>query len=227
MVTRLLVRIIVFVAVLVGAVVATARADAGWAVALAVAGLVVAVAGIAMSLRGLLARDADAEPEAPGRASVAGLATVAAVAVILALTLPVEQSAATSTARPTAAAAAQTVRDFLASAVLDDSTYSACHYLTPAAQQSVARLAGGGQTCRDALTATQPSFASVHSEGALHALSLRATVRGGTAYVTATPRGRRSVTFVLRRTTPTEAAGYEAPSAAWRIAVGEVAVLRT
>jgi hypothetical protein len=225
-VASLLLRIMALVAILVGAVVATAQTRAWWTVALAVAGLVLAAAAVGASLRGLLGRDADAEPEAWGRGRVAALTAVAAVAVVLAIALPVEDSAATSTARPSAAGAAQTVRDFLASAVLDDSAYSACQYLTPAAQQRVARMAGDGQTCRDALTATRPSFAGIQSEGALHALGLRAVARGGTAYVTALPRDRRPVTFVLRRTTPMQAAGYEAPPAAWRIAGGATSVLR-
>jgi hypothetical protein len=222
----LLLRIIAFVAVLVGAVVATAHANAWWTVTLAVAGLVLAAGGIGMSVRALLERAEDATPEAPGRALVATLATVAAASVVLALTLPVEQSAATSAARPTAAAADQTVRDFLASAVLDDSAYPSCQYLTAAEQQAVARLAGDGATCRDALTATHPSFAGIGSEGALHALALHARVHGDTADVTATPHAARPVTFVLQRTTPGEAAGYEAPPASWRIADGANAVLR-
>ena len=227
MVARLLLVIIAFVAILIGAVVGTASADAAWTAALAVAGLVAAAVGIATSVRALLERGEEAEPEAPGRALLATLAMVAAVAVVLAMTLPVEQSAATSTAHPTAAAADQTVRDFLASAVLDDNAYRACQYLAPAAQERVARLAGGGQTCRDALTAAQPSFAGIQSEGALHALALHAVVRGAAAYVRATRQRGRGVTFVLRRTTPTEAAGYEAPPSAWRIAGGATAVLRT
>jgi hypothetical protein len=146
--------------------------------------------------------------------------------VVLAIVLPVEGSAATSTARPTGRAAAETIRQFLATAVLDDNAFIACQYLTSDAQQSVARLAGDDQTCRDALTATQPSFGNVHSEGSLHALRLDTVVRGGTAYVTARPSGRQPVTFVLSRTTPGEAAAYEAPSSAWRIADGATAVLR-
>jgi hypothetical protein len=219
-IARLLLRIIAFVAVLVGAVVATARANAWWTVTLAVAGLVLAAAGVGASVRALLDHAEDARPEAPGGALVATLVGTAAVAVVLALTLGVEQSAATSTARPTAAAADQTVRDFLASAVLDHSAYPACQYLTVAEQQAVARLAGDGQTCRDALTATQPSFAGIGSEGALHALALHARVGGDAAEVTAA-----SAAFVLQRTTPAEAAAYEAPPAAWRIAHGAAVVL--
>lgn len=151
---------------------------------------------------------------------------VVVAAVVLAIALPIAESATASTARPTAGAAAQVVREFLASAVLDDNAYVACQDLTPGAQEQIARLAGGDQTCRDALTATQPSFAGIHSQGALDALALRAVVRGATARVTAAPHGRRPVTFVLRRTTGGEAAAYEAPPGAWRIVVGATAVLR-
>ena len=225
MVARLLLRIMVFVAVLIGAVVATARADAAWTVTLAVVGLVVAAAGVGMSLRGLMEGADDATPEAPGRGLVAVLASVAAIAVVLALTLPVANSSATSTTRPTADAADQTLRDFLATAVLDDSAYPACQYLTAAEQQRVATLAGDGQSCRAALLATQPSFDAIHSEGSLHALPLHAVVHGDTADVTARPHGRPPATFVLQRTTPAEAAAYEAPPSAWRVARGATAVL--
>jgi hypothetical protein len=147
--------------------------------------------------------------------------------VVLALVLPIQDSAETSTAHATAGDAAQTVRDFLADAVLEDDAYAACQYLTPGAQQSVARMAGDDQTCRDALTATQPSLGAVHSEGALHALRLDTVVRDGTASVTARPSGRGPVTFVLSRTTPADTAAYGAPSSAWRIADGATAVLRS
>jgi len=221
---RLLLEIVVFVAILVGAIVATAKADAWWTAALAVAGLVIAALGIALAV-GAMLRGGEASSVGPGRGRVAASAVVAAVAVVLALVLPVEDSVATSTASPDAQAAAQTVRDFLAEAVLDDNAYAACQYLTPGAQQSVANLAGDGQTCRDALTAAQPSFGTIHSEGALHALRLHAVVRGATATVTARPTGRGPVTFVLSRTTPDETAAYGAPSSQWRIADGATAVL--
>jgi hypothetical protein len=222
---RLLLEIIVFVAILVGAVVAIGQAGAWWTVALAVGGLVIAALGIASAV-GAMLRARGSSPISPARSRVVASAGVAAVAVALAIVLPIEGSAATSTARPTAGAAAQTVRDFLASTVLDDNAYIGCEYLTSSAQESVVRLAGDAQTCRDALTATQPSFGTVHSEGALHALRLDTVLRGDTAYVTARPRGRQPVTFVLSPTTPGETAAYEAPSSAWRIADGATAVLR-
>ena len=89
----------------------------------------------------------------------------------------------------------------------------------------MAALAGDGQTCRAALLATQPSFDGVHSEGSLHALQLHPVLRGDTADVTARTRAGTPVTFVLQRTTPAEAAAYEAPRSAWRIAGGATAVL--
>lgn len=223
----LLLRIIVLVALLVGAVVATAEANAWWTVTLAVVALVIGTVAIGVSV-GTMLRAQNAPPAGRGGRGFMALAAVAVVmvvAVVLATTLPVERSAATSTARPTAAAAAQTVRDFLASAVLDDNAYAACQYLTPNAQHDVARLAGEGQTCRDALSATQPSFAGIQTEGALHALRLHAVVRDGTAQVTTAPRGRQAVTFVLQPTTAAEASAFEAPPAAWRIADGATAVL--
>jgi len=225
MVVRLLLRIMAFLALLIGAVVATARADAAWTVTLAVAGLVLAAAGVAMSLRGLLEGADDVTPEAPGRGLVAALAAVAGVAVVLALTLPIADSSATATTKPTAEAAGQTVRDFLATAVLDDSAYPACEYLTTAEQQRVAAIAGDGQSCRAALLTTQPSFDAIHSEGSLHALALHVVVHGDTADVTVGLHGRPPTTFVLQRTTPAEAAAYEAPPSAWRVAAGATAVL--
>jgi hypothetical protein len=221
---RLLIDIIVLVAILVGAVVAIGQANAWWTAAIAVAALLIAALSVAFVV-GAMLRATDASSLDPSRGRIVAAAAVAAVAVVLAIALPDEGSAATSTAHPTAGAATQTVRDFLANAVLEENAYVACQYLTTAAQQSVARLAGDNQTCRDALTATQPSFGAIHSEGALHALRLDTVVRNGTADVTARPSGQPSVTFVLAPTTPAEASTFEAPSSAWRIADGATAVL--
>ena len=225
MLTTMLLRIIALVAILVGAVVATAQTRAWWTVALAVAGLIIAAGLTAASMRRLLSEDDDTDSQEPGRRRFALLSIVAIAAVVLAVTLPVDESAAVSTARPTAAAAAETVRSFLAAAVLDDNAYAACQYLTTAEQQRVADLAGGDQTCRDALSATHPSLDEIGSEGALHALALHAVIRAGTADVTATPHGRGTVRFVLVRTTSAQAATFEAPPATWRIAHGATAVL--
>jgi hypothetical protein len=189
-----------------------------------VTALVIAAGGIGLSVARMLRAD-DVAPYRPGRRSVMASSVVAVAAIVVAIALPVAESAGASTARTTGAAAAETVRDFLASAVLDDNAYAACQYLTPRVQERIARLAGDSQTCRDALSATQPSFAGIQSEGALHALRLHAVVRDGSAYVTATPHGWGSVTFVLQRTTGGEAAAYEAPPAAWRASGGATAVL--
>jgi hypothetical protein len=62
--------------------------------------------------------------------------------------------------------------------------------LTTAEQQRVADLAGGDQTCRDALSATQPSLGGIRSEGALHALAPHVLIRDGAADVSASPTGR-------------------------------------
>jgi hypothetical protein len=225
MLTNMLLRIIALVAILVGAVVATAQTRAWWTVALAVAGLLIAAYLTAASMRRLLAVDDDAYSQEPGRRRFAALSIAAIAAVVLAVTLPVDESAAVSTARPTASAAADTVRSFLATAVLDHNAYAACQYLTTAEQQRVADLAGGDQTCRDALSATQPSLAGIRSEGALHALALHTVIRDGAADVNATPHGRGTLRFVLVRTTSAQAATFEAPPAAWRIADGATAVL--
>jgi hypothetical protein len=225
----LLLRIVVLVALLVGGIVATAQTHAWWTLALAVAGLVLAAGAVALTVQAMLGRNADAQPSAPGRARVAALVVLAAVALVLAVAIPDDDSAAASTTSPTAAAATRTVRDFLASAVLEDSPYATCQYLTLSEQERVARIAGGGQTCRDALTARPPSFAGLHSEGGLRALDLRARVvgRAAVADVTVDRSGRAPVRFVLRRTTPADSLAFAAPPGAWRIASGAIAVLRS
>jgi len=50
-------------------------------------------------------------------------------------------------------------------------------------------------------------------------------IHDGAANVTATPHGQAEVQLILQRTTAAEAATFEAPSAAWRIADGATAVL--
>ena len=218
---QLLLAIVALVATIVGGLVATAETRAWWTLALTIGALVAAGTAVAICVHALLSQDDRGAPTVPARGPVVALATVATVAVALAVALPVEDSAAVSTATPDAAAAAATVRAFLASAVLDGNAYAACQYLAPDAQQQLARLAGDGQTCRDALTATDPSLAGVHSEGSLRGLHLRAAVRGGQAFVTAPGR----VTFVLRPATAAEARAFAAPHAAWRIVAGATAVL--
>jgi hypothetical protein len=181
----LLLRIIALTGLLVGAVVVTARVDAWWMVTIAVAALVIAAGGIGVSVARML-RASDSVPPGSGMRSVVASAVVGVAAVVLAIALASEESAGASAARPTAASADQTIRDFLAGSVLDDNAYAACGYLTPRAQEGIAR---------------------------------------STADVTATPKVGPPVTFVLRRTTGDEAAAYEAPPTAWRIARGATAVL--
>jgi hypothetical protein len=224
---ELFLRIVVLIALLVGGIVATARTDAWWTLTLAVAGLVIAAGAIVISVQAMLRRDVDAEPSAPSRARVAAFAALAAVALVLAVALPDDQSAADSTTSPTPAAASQTVRDFLATAVLEDNAYAACQYLTASAQEEVARIAGGDQTCRDALTAAAPSFDGIHSEGTLHALDVRAVLVGhSTAHVTVDRPRYPPVTFVLKRATGADSLAFAAPSGAWRIASGVTGALR-
>ena len=224
----LLLRIVVLVALLVGGIVATAETHAWWTLALAVAGLVLAAGAVALTVQAMLGRDVYARPSAPGRVRVAALVALAGVALVLAVVIPDDDSAASSTTSPTAAAAMQTVRDFLAGAVLEDSPYTACQYLTLSEQQAVARIAGDGQTCRDALTARPPSFAGIHSEGALRALDLRAEVVGRvTADVTVDRPRHAPVTFVLHRTTPADSLAFAAPPGVWRIGSGAIGVLRS
>jgi hypothetical protein len=65
----LLLRIVVLLALLVGGVVATAETHAWWTLALAVAGLLIAAGGIAVTVGAMLGSDVDAQPSAPGRPS--------------------------------------------------------------------------------------------------------------------------------------------------------------
>jgi hypothetical protein len=222
---QLVMRVIALVALLVGAIAATARTHALWMLVVTLAGLVAAAVAVAISVQAMLGQDDRTDATEPYRGPTALLAGVAALTIVLAIALPVGDSAAVSTRTPHAAAAAATVRAFLASAVLDDNAYAACQYLAPSAQEQVTTLVGGGQTCRDALTSTEPAFAGVHSEGSLHALRLRAVVRDGTAFVTARRAGRSPVIFELRPATAAEASAFEAPSAAWRIVSGATALL--
>jgi hypothetical protein len=182
--------------------------------------LLAAAAAVAFSVNAMLGQDDRTDAAEPYRGPVAALAAVVAIAVVLAIALPIEDSAAVSTTVPDASSAAATVRAFLAAAVLDGNAYAACQYLAPSEQQLVAALAGDGQSCRAALGATEPSLAGLHSEGSLHALPMRVAVRDGTAVVT-TPRVR----FVLQSATSAERSAFQAPSGAWRIVSGATALL--
>jgi hypothetical protein len=217
---QLVLRVVILVALLVGGLVATALTHASWMLPLTLAGLVAAAAAVAVSVNTMLGDDDRAEAPELYRGPVAALAGIVALAVGLAVALPIEDSQAVSANTPDAASAAATVRAFVASAVLDDNAYEACQYLAPSEQQQVAALAGYGQTCRAALLATQPSLEGVHSEGSLHALHIKVIVRDGTAFVS-TP----TAVFVLRPATASEASAFQAPAAAWRIVGGATAVL--
>jgi hypothetical protein len=217
---QLVLRVIALAGLLVVGVAATARTHAVAVLVVSVAGLVAAAAAIALSVDAMLRQDDRADVAEPYRGPVAALAAIAVATIVLAIALPVEESEAVSTSTPDAAGAAATVRAYLASAVLDGNGGAACQYLAPSEQQEVAMLAGAGETCRDALTATAPSFPGVHSEGSLHALHLRAVVNDGIAFVTSGP-----VVFELRPATAAERDAYAAPPAAWRIVTGATAVL--
>jgi hypothetical protein len=217
---QLVLRCIALVALLVAGIVATALTHAWWLLVVTIACLLAAAAAVAISVNAMLGEDDRTEAAEPYRGPVAAFAAVVAIAIVLAIALPMEDSAAVSTTVPDASSAAATVRAFLAAAVLDGNAYAACQYLAPSEQQLVGALAGDGQSCRAALSATEPSLAGVHSEGSLHALPVRVVVRDGTAVVT-TPRVR----FVLRPATSEERSAFQAPSGAWRIVSGATALL--
>jgi hypothetical protein len=217
---QLTLRVIGLCALLVAGIVATALSHTLWVLLITLAGLLAAAAAMALSVNAMLGNDDRADGSEPYRGPTALLAAISALTIVLAIALPVATSAAVSTTTPDARSAADTVRAFLASAVIDNNSYAACEYLAPSAQAQVATMAGYGQTCRDALAATTPSFRGVTSEGSLHALTLRAAVRDGTAFVTG-----RGVTFALRPATAAEKSAFQAPQADWRIVSGATAVL--
>jgi hypothetical protein len=216
-------RALVFAGLAAGAVVVAVTTDAGWTTALAAVSAAAAVAGLLVTVRHLLRHEDDHEAAVLSRATAVVLATLATVTLVLAIV--VRPVAARTTSAPTAAGAAQTVRDFLATAVLEDNAYLACQYLTGPAQRQVARIARV-PTCREALVATRPTFDAIQSIGPLDRLDLRAAVRDGRASVTALRHGYPPATFGLRPTTPADYAAFDAPAAPWRIDSGYLAVLR-
>ena len=214
------IRSMLFAAVaVIGLAVATAT-GAWWNTALAFAGVALALAGMMLSIAQLL----DREPRPDGsRGSwrAIGVGGAAAMMLVLAATLP-EHLAARSGPE---AGAQDTVRGFLTAAVLESDGYLACQYLTPAEQSRVARLAGEGETCLQAFVASRPAFPGVASEGELKELDLRTVVRGGRATVVVPRSRRKPVTFVLRRATRAQLAGFRAPQVPWRIQSGAAAAL--
>jgi hypothetical protein len=215
-------RAMAFVAMAVAGVAVATATHAWWTTAFAFAGVAFAIAGILVSVGQLVDREAPGDP-ARGRGRAAVLAVLAVAMVVLAVTLP-EHAAARAPPAPVAQAQ-DTVLGFLTAAVLNDDAYLGCQYLTPAEQVRVARLAGRGATCQDAIVASRPTFAGVRSVAQLKALHLRTVVRGDRADVIAQPPGGKPVTFVLRRATPAELNAFDAPQVPWRIDSGATALL--
>jgi hypothetical protein len=223
---ELLLRAVLFMVIVITAVIVVIRADAWWTTALAAAGVAVAAGGVVLVVFALLADEDDAEPETgPSRTGSIALATVAVVLVVLALVVP-EHEAKESTANTaaTAGSAAETVRQFLLLAIVEDDAYPSCQYLTPDQQTTLARLAGAS-SCRLALTGTSPSFDGVQNEADVDRLKIRATVVGDRATAVVSGRSRPPVTFTLARATPAEVEAFEAPSTPWRIASGAEALV--
>jgi hypothetical protein len=221
----LLLSAIALIALVIACVVVTTFADTTWTLVLALATLAAATIGMALVTRRLLSDDADASPGRAVPRSALVLGAVAATTLVVAVALDRGDASSRSTDRAQAGGAAQTLRDFLVNAVVDDNSYAACQYLTPGEQQRVARVAGQGQTCRDALTATPPALAGVATGGRIRRLQMRTAVRGERARITVSGAGRSSLTFTLSRATPAELGAFEAPPAAWRIASGASALL--
>jgi hypothetical protein len=232
---RLLGRIVAAAAVVVGCLIGAVATDSTALLVAAVVVLIAATATIARAGEILLA-DADggdarvpprrATAVARDRWTVAAVGGVAVIAVAGAIALSHGDARATATTPATAATAARAVRSFLSDAVLEDDAYGACQYLAPVAQRAVTRIAGDGQTCRDALTATQPAFAGITSVGDLRALRLRVTIRHGAALVrAAAPGAPPPAAFLLRPATSAETDAFRAPACAWRIVAGVAAVL--
>jgi hypothetical protein len=215
-------RAMVFVAIAVAGVAVALATDAWWTTALAFAGVAFALAGMLASVGRLLDRGAPPDP-ARGRARAVVLGVVATAMLVLAVTLP-EHAAARAAPAPVVQAE-DTVRGFLIAAVVNDDAYLGCQYLTPAEQARVARLAGRGATCQEALVASQPRFAGVRSVAQLNAVRLRAVVRDDRARVSAQLPGGKPVTFILRRATPAELNAFEAPQVPWRIDSGVTSLL--
>jgi hypothetical protein len=223
----LLLSVIALIALVIACLLVTAFADTTWTLALALVSFAAATLGIVLVTRRLLSDedDASAGRAVPRSALVLGAVAVATLGVAAALDRGDAASRSTDSAQ--AGGAAQTLRDFLVNGVVDDNAYVACQYLTPGEQQHLARVAGQGQTCRDALTATPPSLPGVSTGGRIRRLHMRTVVRGGQARIAVSGTGSTSLTFTLRRATPAELGDFEAPPAAWRIESGATALLGT
>jgi hypothetical protein len=225
--TDLLLSTVVLLALVIAGVVVMAFADRTWGLVLALAAGATATVGMVLVTRSILADEDGARARGTAPRSPLVLGAVAAATLAVAVALAHGDASSRSTEGPDAAGAAQTLRDFLTSAVVDDNPYAACQYLTPGQQQRIARLAGQGQTCRDALTATPPALSGVTTAGHLRRLRTRTTVHGERARITVSGYGTPSLRFVLRHATPSELEAFEAPPSAWRIASGATALLHS
>jgi hypothetical protein len=221
----LLLSVVALLALAIGAIVVLALTDTTGGLVFALVAAAAATVGVALVIRRMVADADGAAPVRGARRSLAAPAVVAAAALVVAVVLGHGDATSRSTQAPDAAGAAQTVRGFLATAVLDDDAYAACEYLTPGERQRIAGLAGQGQTCRDALTATPPALAGVTSAGNLHGLRLGTRLQGTRARVAVSGARTPPLTFALRRATAAELEEFQAPPAAWRIDAGATALL--
>jgi hypothetical protein len=158
------------------------------------------------------------------RSPIMACAAVAVLAVGGGATLATHEAAASTPQGLTARSAAMTVRQFAEQAVVQNDSYTACQYLTPAEQARVAALGGGDADCRLTLD-EQPALLGVDSNGGLQRLMLHSTVHGRVATVTATKPGQPSITFTLTPTTPNDVFAFEAPAVSWRISGGVTQML--
>jgi hypothetical protein len=208
------------------AIVALAWFDAAWSLALALAAAVAGVAITAVAIRSITAdQDSSAALWSP-RHAVLVFGCVAVATVALATTALRHDRSATQVGA-TAAGATQTIRDFLAQAVVDGNDYVACQYLTQVEQQRVTRLSPGASGCRAALLQTPPAIAGATSMAGLRRLRMRTVVAGDHASTTVTGPGIPALRFTLQRATGDDSVPFQAPRAAWRIDSGVEALLGT
>jgi hypothetical protein len=215
---------VALVLAVVVAIVALAWFDAAWSLALALAAAVAGVAITAIAIRRITADQEGSAALWSPRHAVLVFGCVAIATVAVATTAFRHDRTATQTGA-TAAGATQTVRDFLAQAVVDGNDYVACQYLTQAEQQRVTRLSPGAGSCRAALLQTPPAIAGATSMAGLRRLRMRTVVAGDHAATTVTGAGTPAVRFTLRRATGDDFVPFQAPRAAWRIDSGAQTLL--
>lgn len=174
--------------------------------------------------RAFTTNDDDLEPGPLRHRSLrpVGAVTAAVVAAVVAtaVAVPTHDAAASSAAGLNTHGATTTVRDFLTSSAVDGQGYHACQYLTPAEQAHVAALEGKSASCTDVLTSSPAALFGLNTNHGIEHLTLHATVRGGTADVTATEPGQAPVAFVLTPTTAGDSSAFASPATGWRIASG-------